>query len=190
MNIRDIEYLIAVVEEKSMGKAAEKLYTTQPNISRVVRKLETSFNVSLFNKTKQPWSLTYAGELFYTIGSKMVALNKMLFEQMNDISQSVSGRITLGAVFFEEKFILSKILPVFRTQFPNIEVKVLEDESKQLEKLILRNVVDYSLVILPVVYSELEYIPVCTYDFLVVLPLRHRIVKEKMYTEKKMTTQL
>ncbi|NMA93398.1 MAG: LysR family transcriptional regulator, partial [Clostridiales bacterium] len=64
MTLRDIAYIVVIQEEKSITKASNKLYVTQPALSQRVRKVESELGITLFNRTSRGVQLTSEGECF------------------------------------------------------------------------------------------------------------------------------
>ncbi|RDU23819.1 LysR family transcriptional regulator [Anaerosacchariphilus polymeriproducens] len=80
MEIRQMEYLIAAIETKSLNKAAEVLYTTQPNVSKVIRNLESELNAKIFIRSSKGISLTPFGEQLYEYAKNIVKNSEMVQE--------------------------------------------------------------------------------------------------------------
>ena len=64
MNWNTLRYVVEIAEQKSFSKAARKLYLAQPSLSQSIRALEQELGTPLFDRTRSPLGLTYAGELF------------------------------------------------------------------------------------------------------------------------------
>ena len=80
MEIRQMQYLIAAIETKSLNKAAEILYTTQPNVSKVIRNLENELKTDIFIRSSKGISLTPFGEQLYQYAKNIVKSAEMVQE--------------------------------------------------------------------------------------------------------------
>jgi DNA-binding transcriptional LysR family regulator len=80
MEIRQMQYLIAAIETKSLNKAAEILYTTQPNVSKVIRNLENELNTEILLRSSKGISLTPFGEHLYEYAKNIVKSAEMVQE--------------------------------------------------------------------------------------------------------------
>lgn len=65
MTTRELLYVKTIAEEKSISKAAKRLYIAQPSLSQSLQKLEEQLGVALFHRTSSGLTLTYAGERYY-----------------------------------------------------------------------------------------------------------------------------
>ena len=72
MELRHLRYYVAVVEEQSFTKAAERLFIAQPPLSRQIQNLEAELNVQLFERGSRPLKTTEAGQFFYQHALKLL----------------------------------------------------------------------------------------------------------------------
>lgn len=177
INIKEMRQILAIIKEGSLSKAAEKLYTTQPALSRLVYKLETMYGIQIFDKTKLPWSTTFAGQKILEHITKIVDIHSSLEKEIDKIKSGNKTQFILGLMSFEETTVLPKILPDFCFAYPNCLLKTRTFFSIDIEKAILDGIVDAAIVISPPVSQDLEYIPIKSYDILVVLPLGHELAR-------------
>jgi len=73
VNILHLKYAVEIAKTKSISKAAENLYTTQPNLSRAIKDLEESLGITIFNRTSKGIEITTAGEEFLQYARRAVA---------------------------------------------------------------------------------------------------------------------
>ena len=76
MNLQQIETFLAVVEERSFSRAAERLRRTQPAVSQVIRKLEEDLGEILFDRALRDGTLTAAGEVLHTYAQRLLRLRE------------------------------------------------------------------------------------------------------------------
>jgi len=169
----NLRYVLTVAEERSISKAARKLYTSQPALSLHVHKLERQLGIQLFDRTTLPLRLTYAGERFVAIASQIVDLEGQLLREMEDINNCSKGRLILGISPLRDRSVLPVVLPVYRERFPGIEVMLVEEKSSVLERLTLSGKTDLTIMNLPLTTDQLEYTPICPDEILAVVPDRY-----------------
>lgn len=178
MNFSELEYIVKIVQEGSLVKAAKKICITPPALSRIVSRVEKELEVEVFNREKLPWKLTPAGKIFLQKASSILEIKKNLHEEILKVKYKVKRKITIGIMAFQEESLVPNIIVPFCEKYNYIQVKVLTTTFMQsLEELILEDMVDFALVVLPVKYSNIEYIPVKSYKIVVALPLSHPLAK-------------
>ncbi|HIX24693.1 MAG TPA: LysR family transcriptional regulator [Candidatus Lachnoclostridium avicola] len=149
MNLREWEYILMIAQEKSISKAAEKLYMTQPALSIFLSRLEASLGTELFRRESGGLSLTYAGERYVDIARQMVSLNRKFQQELCEINEERLGRIHIGTSAHIGSIVLPEVIPAFNEKYPNIEVAITEGSSRMLEDMISRGELDAALMHLP-----------------------------------------
>ena len=146
MNWNQLQYVLTLAEEKSITRAAQKLYLTQPSLSLSLKSLEAELGTPLFTRGPEGLELTYAGGLFCAWAEETLASFGRLNDKLTDI---VSGRrqlLRLGVSPHRGDLLLPAILSRFYRQFPNCEVHTIELSTtlllRQLEEKQLDFIVD------------------------------------------------
>lgn len=124
MNFTNLKYFLAVAEELSFSRAAEKLYVTQQNLSNHISRLEEELQVTLFDRTPA-LRLTYAGECMQEYARQLVATEQQLQLQLGDIAHQRRARLRIGATRTRGRMMLTEILPEFHRRYPHVEIDVL-----------------------------------------------------------------
>ncbi|MCK9552890.1 LysR family transcriptional regulator, partial [Aquamicrobium sp.] len=96
MNLKQIEYFIALAEELHFGRAAERLGMAQPPLSRQIQQIEADLGAQLINRGRNAISLTQAGERFYERGSALLAELSDIRLEIRRIGQGAEGRLRIG----------------------------------------------------------------------------------------------
>jgi len=97
MELRHLRYFVAVVEEQSFTKAAEKLFIAQPPLSRQIQNLEAELGIALFERGSRPLKTTQAGYFFYQHAVKILA-NAEEVKSMTKRIGMVERTVTMGFV--------------------------------------------------------------------------------------------
>lgn len=179
MNFSELGYIVKIVQEGSLVKAAEKICITPPALSRIVARVEKELEVKIFNKEKLPWKLTPAGTIFLQRAHALLDIKKKLDEELLEVKSKVKKKVTIGMMVSEECTLVSNVVIPFCKKYNYLQVKLLTTTFMQnLEELILEDLVDFAVVILPVKYSNIECIPIMDYNIVVALPLTHPLAKD------------
>ncbi|AYZ11047.1 LysR family transcriptional regulator [Chryseobacterium arthrosphaerae] len=151
IELRHLKYFQILSNELSFRKASEKLFISQPGLSRQIKQMEEIFNVTLFNRTKKKVELSEAG--LYLKKEVDFIFNHLINikEQLENISQGRQSELRIGFLgSAAEKIIpdcvvkLNRIYPEIRTvlqEMPNkLQVKLLEDHQLDIGFVRLQNI--------------------------------------------------
>ena len=149
MEYRDFEYVLTIYQEKSLSKAAEKLYITQPALSIFLTRLETQLQTRLFERTKRGLVPTYAGQKYIEFARQSIALGRSFDQELCEIQAERKGILRLGTSPHIGSIVLPEVLFSFQNRYPNIQLAITEGTSLTLEMLIDNNELDLALMHLP-----------------------------------------
>lgn len=182
MELRQLEYFVAVAEELHFGKAALRLHIAEQPLSYQIKKLEAELGLKLFDRTTRSVSLTLAGESLLKDAYDIIARSKQAADSAQRIAAGKAGVIRLG---FESATVLS-IMPdfvrLFRAAYPEIEL-VLTEHSKAGLNSIIEHGEDACLVTrferLP---KWVDYKPITKDRAMVALPIDHPLAEKAKIT--------
>lgn len=184
LEIRHLKYFLAVAEELHYRKAADRLFISQPGLSRQIKQMEEDLGIKLFERHNRKVELTNAGSyLKREIAQHLTDLDR-IFEQAKLLSDGVEGHLKFGYVGSAMQDIIPNLLLRFRKDYPNVKFSLKElDNDKQIESL-LHNAIDIGFVRLERVPRDLKIIPVIKENFCLVLPKNHPINENNFKTLK------
>jgi LysR family hydrogen peroxide-inducible transcriptional activator len=133
MELRQLLYAVRIAEEQSFSKAAEKLHLAQPSLSQQIAKLERELGIILFERSTNTLKLTYAGERFFESAVKILDQVEQLKKEMEDVAELKRGTLTVGSLPITGTHILPLVLPIFKKNYPGVEVKLIEEATRTLE---------------------------------------------------------
>ena len=138
MELSQLETFLAVAEEHSFSRAAQRLHRTQPAVSQVIRKLELAVGETLFDRTARDGSLTAAGKLLQDYALRLLALRREASSALDELKSLERGHLQLAANEYTCMYLLPAIDP-FRREFPHIPVTVQRMLASRIpEELSLR----------------------------------------------------
>ena len=123
MELSQLETFLAVAEERSFSRAAQRLHRTQPAVSQVIRKLEASVGETLFDRASRDGSLTAAGVLLRDYALRLVALRREATSALGELKSVQRGRLQMAANEYTCMYLLPAI-DAFRREFPHVSVTV------------------------------------------------------------------
>ncbi|MDY6860615.1 MAG: LysR substrate-binding domain-containing protein [Pseudomonadota bacterium] len=142
MNIKQLEYFIAVAEELHFGRAAERLGIAQPPLSRQIKQTEEELGALLFVRGRNAITLTQAGERLYERGRFILRELQDVKREIRRIGQGAEGRLRVGFVGSSTFGILPNILKSFRANYPDVSLSLLPMNNAQLQKTLIRREID------------------------------------------------
>ncbi|WP_180339338.1 LysR family transcriptional regulator [Peptoniphilus catoniae] len=140
------EYFITIVKEKSITKAAEKLFVSQPYLSQYVSRLESELDTKLLDRSKSPIELTEAGRIYYNYLTDSSLLDKKLLIELDNINKKRSYTINIGFSPWRGSTLLPDIFPEFSRRHPNIQIVLHEHPVNEMEGLISDNKIDFAII--------------------------------------------
>lgn len=162
MDTKQLEYIIAVEEEKSISRAAERLFITPSALSQQLKNLETELNTRLFVRSRQGMSLTPEGNLYLSGAKAMLAVKNQALEKIRslapeqDRNQVISIALNRNFHTFFQTYIVSE----FENRFPYISLQPVLVTDTSAKEEVLKGNADMGFIIASgVTASSLESIP-------------------------------
>lgn len=148
MNTRDLQAFVAVVESGSMVRAAERLFLTQPGLTRRVQNLETMLGIELLDRQSKPLKPTAAGSDVYGLARAVLRAVDDLLAVASPDSEPV-GEFRIGVPPFLSEMALEQPIDRLRAAFPNLTLRVTAGWSPGLLEGIEKAKADAVVVLLP-----------------------------------------
>ena len=123
MELSQLETFLAVAEERSFSRAAQRLHRTQPAISQVIRKLEAAVGETLFDRASRDGALTSAGVLLRDYALRMLALRREAASALGELKSLERGNLQLAANEYTCMYLLP-VMDAYRREFPQVHVNV------------------------------------------------------------------
>lgn len=177
MDIKQMEYYIAVVEEGTFQAAAAKLHMTQPPLSAQIRLLEEELGSVLLLRGARHVQMTDTGELFYRRAKNILDLAQITRKEVEDHKAGEFGTLRIGIISSANDFLLQKWITPFTKMHPHIRFELTEANTYQLTDMIHTNLLDVAFVRTPFTRSP-DFDTVTLYEDLMIA------VGEKKYFKK------
>jgi len=140
------EYFLTIASERSVSKAAEKLYVSQSYLSQHIAKLEQQLSVKLFNRNKNPIEITEAGKIYASYLESCNQLYQKLVADFDNLNRSRQQTLQMGFSNWRASTLLPDILPAFVAQYPHVKVILHEHPISEMYSLINNNQVDFVIM--------------------------------------------
>lgn len=159
MNSRQLQYAVALSQERSFSQVAEKLGISQPALSKQILALEKELGIRLFDRDSTPISVTPAGEQFVQDAKDLLYRQDQLLHTMERFRSGQAGRVTIGITPFRSLYLMPDIAKRIAERFPGIRVNLQEYGSGILRQNVAEGKYDFAVVNLPVDEGLLDVIP-------------------------------
>ena len=148
MNFDSLEYFLALAREKSFTRAAETLHITQQSLSSHIANLERELNCTLIVR-RTPLALTYAGRVFLRYAESIHQTRQDMQREFCDISENQRGELRIGIAYTRGRAIMPRLIPAFQREYPNVEIRLLEDSNDALQKALSGGAIDLAIAAFP-----------------------------------------
>ncbi|UMZ35680.1 LysR family transcriptional regulator [Priestia megaterium] len=179
MELRQLQYFIAVAEELNFSRAAERVKITQPPLSLQIQNLEKELDIVLFYRNKRQVKLTDAGKLFYTEVCKIFNHLERAVEDAKRTQHGEIGAIRVGFVGSATYDILPSILREFRNLYSEVEVHLFEMSTPMQLEALHEGEIDIGVLRPPVNDEIIHTEIVSTVPCVLAVPKQHPLLKIK-----------
>jgi len=155
MELRHLRYFVAIAEERSFTRAAERLWVAQPGLSTQIRRLERELGVQLFERHTRGVDLTDAGELLFERARAALAAADIARATGSDIGSGIVGSVRLGLSSAPRWRGAAELLGAFMHARPAVEVSVLESYGGALTRDLRDRRLDAMIV--PSIFAAPEF---------------------------------
>ena len=145
MELRQLEYFVAVAEEANFTRAAERIHVAQPAVSAQIQRLERELGQALLDRSRRAVRLTAAGEAALPYARAALAAVTDLHHAVDELTQLVRGTVTIGTVTSHSVDIPS-LLADFHADHPNVEITLSTDTSDTLIEKVRAGALDAAIV--------------------------------------------
>jgi LysR family transcriptional regulator, hydrogen peroxide-inducible genes activator len=154
--IKQLQYLVALHEHGHFGKAADACYVTQSSLSAGVRELEILIGVTLVERTRRVVRFTALGERIVEKARRVLREADELGAMVHAAGKPLTGELRMGVIPTIAPFLLPRILPKLRTDWPDLKLYLREETSGAACESLSRGHVDCLLLALPYGCGDVE----------------------------------
>lgn len=178
MELRHVRYFLAVAEYLNFSKAARQLHIAQPPLSRQIRQLEEDLGVVLFVRNNRRVELTKAGHVFLDEARKLVVQAGHATKAARHAQKGESGGVKIG-IASGLGGVVGRVVAEHCRRFPAINIECKDVFSAFQNEALHKSEIDVGFLRPPVDRVNLECELLFEEEFVVVLPIAHRLAKRK-----------
>ncbi|WP_059008338.1 LysR family transcriptional regulator [Streptomyces specialis] len=173
MELRQLAYFVAVAEERSFTRAAERVHISQSGVSAQIRQLERELGAELFDRSARTATLTVAGRAALEHARAALAAAGAVGQAVSDVTGLIRGRLTVGMVVGCTVTPLFDALAAFHRAHPGVEINLLEDNSDRLVEGVRVGTVEVALVGTATAPEGLETLTIISERLVAAVPAGH-----------------
>lgn len=148
MTLRQIRHFIAVAETGSISAAAQAVYISQSTLTLAIQQLEQEIGVSLFNRHAKGMTLTHQGHQFLRQAHLILATVDNAKRSLQQSTDQIAGQLIVGVTSLVAGYYLADLLTRFLRAYPNVDIRVMEDDRPYIEHLLVSGEIDVGVLIL------------------------------------------
>ncbi len=179
MNLRDLHYLVAIVENLNFKRAADICHTSQPTLSMQIKKLEEYLGVLLFERTNKSVVVTGAGRRIAEAARRIIENEQQILEIAQTARDPAEGEFKLGAIPTLASYVFPSYVPALSKNFPKMQLLLIEEKTSVLIGQLRTGRIDAALLVLPVDDAALGSEKLFDDPFLLAVGPGHPLAKKK-----------
>lgn len=160
MNIQQLEYIIAVDNNRHFAKAAEASFVTQPTLSMMIQKLEDELGVKIFDRSQLPVQPTPIGRLIINQARIIIAQVKQVKEIIQEEKGIVQGTFRMGIIPTIAPYLLPNFMKIHEDNLFDIELNIEETTTNQIIERLLNGSLDGAILATPLKHDKLNEYPI------------------------------
>ena len=146
MDIRTMQYYLAVVREGTISAAAKALHVAQPSLSRQMKELEEELGTALFVRGNRRITLTEEGMVLRRRAEEMVHLMQMTEDEISQIKNHISGSVRIGAGESWSFHYLSRTAASLAEEHPDIRFHITSGDTQDLMDELNNGLIDFAVI--------------------------------------------
>ena len=158
MEIRVLNYFLAIAREENFTKAAQQLHVTQPTLSRQIADLERELGVKLFVRSNHNIILTEDGMILKRRAQEILSLADKTKRDFLQKDEVLSGTISIGSGEFRSTKYLAKIIAAFHKKYPDVKYEIYSGNAGNIRDYIERGFLDIGLMSEPIDVRKYNFV--------------------------------
>ncbi|WNI18130.1 LysR family transcriptional regulator [Actinacidiphila sp. ITFR-21] len=188
MELRQLEYFVAVAEERNFTRAAARVRISQSGVSAQIRRLERELGAELFDRSARTATLTVAGKAALEHARAALAAAGAVEQAVGQVALVIRGQLTLGMVTGCTVTPWFDALAAFHRAHPGVRISLLEENSERLVESVRAGAVDLALVgTATAAPAGLEALTVISERLVVAVPPAHPLASRRRVALRHLT---
>ena len=180
MKLQQLKYLLAIVDNGlNITAAAERLYTSQPGVSKQLKLLEEELGLQLFvRKGKSLGGITAAGEQVIDRARKIMAEVDNIRSLASDYFHEEEGSLSIATTHTQARYVLPEVIREFRERYPRVSLNLRQGTSEQIADMVRANEIDFAIATgSHELFGNLLLVPSYHWDRKIIVPRDHELAR-------------
>lgn len=178
MKLQQLKYLLAIVDNGlNITAAAERLFTSQPGVSKQLKLLEEELGLQLFTrKGKSLRGITPAGEQVIERARVVMQEVENIRNLASDYFQDEEGSLSIATTHTQARYVLPEIIGEFRERYPNVGLNLHQGTSEQIADMVAANQIDFAIATgSEELFTDLLLVPSYHWNRSIIVPKGHEL---------------
>ncbi|QHE90401.1 LysR family transcriptional regulator [Pandoraea fibrosis] len=189
MDMRHLRSFVAVAEELSFSRAAERLHISQPPLTQHIKALEAEMGVQLFARTKREVRLTDAGVVFLRESRLLLDQLRTAVNATIRTAKSDAGTLRVGVATAALFGVMPTFLSLMREAFPHVVISVNDMQSQDQVVAVAQGALDLGIVHVRPDRMKLSHAPIFSESLVAVVPEHHWLASKPDFTLADMASE-
>jgi DNA-binding transcriptional LysR family regulator len=190
MDLRDLECFTVICEEKNFTAAAERLYISQPAISKTLNKLEAELGLRLVDRNQKPISPTAEGEVLLKLAREILAQFQSAQATMAEYRDLKRGSFTIAVPPMTGAYFFPPLFAGFKKKHPSLDMRIIDGGSFASLESVRKEKIHTGLIIFPLQeMAGVSSLPVTQQELVVCLPADHPLSGQAFLTLKQLEAE-
>lgn len=179
MNLKEVEYIVKISEERNVTRAAEKLFITPSALNQQLIHLEKEIGTPLFFRARNGWTPTEAGEVYLEAARELLRIKRETYHRLQDIVTAKRGSLSIGIPPERGASMFTEVYPAFHREYPDITVNIHEVSVRRQQQMITRGELDLGfLTLCENQQTDDDYICLNSEELILAVPAIHPLCRE------------
>lgn len=158
MELRTLRYFLKVCELENITRAAEKLHTTQPNLSRQLYQLEEELGQTLLIRGKRRITLTDEGKYLRKQAQDIINMTDHTENILRSFQDNIAGEVYIGAAESMAMKFVGEVIRASRNQYPGIRYHINSGNARDIMQQLDQGLLDFGVIVEPVDFDKYNYL--------------------------------
>ena len=179
INLNQLRSFFLVAREKSVTKAAQILFITQPAVTMQIKSLEADLEIRLFNKYGKNLQLTHAGDVLFEYSERVFEIVEEMEYVVRGHAELKHGSLTIGTTRSFAKYLMPDLLSRYQERYPDVKVSLKVGSSREVSDGLMAFKYDLGIIGRLPFRSKLKVVPYSEEPFCLVTSPKHQLASRK-----------